>query len=79
MHKKPCSRSEIQFLTLIKGMVVFNNHLRFQESLPLIFYNVRVNRACARFVRLFPIAEVEHFCPCKLAKQRRISNQMVSR
>ena len=36
MHKKPCSRSEIQFLTLIKGMVVLNNYLRFQESLPLI-------------------------------------------
>ena len=41
MHKKPFSRSEIQFLTLTKGMVVFNNYLRFQESLPLIFYNVR--------------------------------------
>ena len=79
MHKKPFSRSEIQFLTLTKGMVVFNNYLRFQESLPLIFYNVPVNRACACFVSLFPIAEVAHFCACKLAKQRRISSQMVSR
>jgi len=79
MHKKPCSRSEIQFLTLIRGMVVLNNYLRFQESLPLIFYNVRVNRSCACFVSLFPIAEVAHFCTCKLAKQRRISSQMVSR
>ena len=41
MHKKPFSRSEIQFLTLTKGMVVFNNYLRFQESLPLIFYSVQ--------------------------------------
>ena len=79
MHKKPFSRSKIQFITLIKGMVVFNNYLRFQESLPLIFYSVRVNRACACFVGLFPIAEVAHFCACKLAKQRRISSQMVSR
>ena len=79
MHRKPCSRSEIQLLTLIIGMVVFTNYLRFQESLPLIFYNVPVNRACACFVRLFPIVEVAHFCPCKLAKQRRISSQMVSR
>ena len=81
MHKKPFSRLEIQFLTLTKGMVVFNNYLRFQESLPLIFYNVRgqPSLACACFVSLFPIAEVAHFCACKLAKQRRISSQMVSR
>ena len=79
MQKKPCSLSEIQFFTLIKGMEVLNNYLRFQESLPLIFYNVRVNRSCGRFVSLFPIAEVVHFCSCKLAKQRRISNRMVSR
>ena len=36
MQKKPCSLSEIQFFTLIKGMEVLNNYLRFQESLPLI-------------------------------------------
>ena len=72
MHKKPSGSSEIQLLTLIKGMLVFTNYLHFQESLPLI--NVRVNRACACFVNLFPITEVAHFWASKLAKQLRISN-----
>ena len=70
MYKKPCGSSEIQLLTLIKGMLVLTNYLHFQESLPLI--NVRVNRACACFVNLFP--EVAHFWASKLAKQLRISN-----
>ena len=72
--QKPCSSSEIQLLKLIKGMLVLTNYLHFQESLPLIFYNVRINRACVCFVNLFPIAEVAHFWASKLAKQLRISN-----
>ena len=35
MYKKPCGSSEIQLLTLIKGMLVLTNYLHFQESLPL--------------------------------------------
>ena len=61
-------------------MVVFTNFLRFHESLPLTYNNVRVNPICERnFVSLFPVAEVAHFYTCKLAKRRQISHQMVSR